>query len=418
MVVKVQRPDIDVTVKADLNVLRDLTHVLERRFEWARDSDLSGIMDEYAKNVAIELDYTTEALNNRYLAANLKDFPEVQIPAIYDQLSTARVLTQEFVEGVEISQTEQLDAAGVDRPALARGLVRAMIKQVLFDGFFHGDPHPGNVLVNTETSRLIFLDLGMVGTLTKDKRVALADLIWSLQEGDAHAVGRVALSLTKRFKEVDEAKFIQDIELVLKRWFALGFEGVTLSACVKALFGAIYAHGLRLDPDMTLALKALLLTESSVAGLDPTLRLLPTAFEESKSLLVAQFDPEKIEQALKREMIRGAKEVVRHIPEIQDAVVVWLDHLRRGRFTLQVDASEVSQQIRELDQTLTSNIKRLLLGMLLIGLLVGSGIASTVDTPELPGLSMIAYYIFVASAIVTGVIVISMIWRWLNDGRL
>ena len=333
VVVKVQRPDIDVTVRADLNVLRDLTHVLERRFEWARDSDLSGIMDEYAKNVAIELDYTTEALNCRYLAANMEDFAEVHIPAIFGELSTARVLTQEFVEGVEVSKSDALDAAGVDRSALARGLVRAMIKQVLFDGFFHGDPHPGNVLVDTKASRLIFLDLGMVGTLTKDKRLALADLIWSLQEGDARAVGRVALSLTKRFKEVDEARFIQDIELVLKRWFALSFEGVSLSTCVKALFGAIYAHGLRLDPDMTLALKALLLTESSVAGLDPKLRLLPTAFEESKNLLVAQFDPDKIEQALKRELIRGAKEVVRHIPDIQDAVVVWLDHIRRGRFT-------------------------------------------------------------------------------------
>ena len=330
-------------------------------------------MDEYAKNVAIELDYTTEALNCRYLAANMANLSEVHIPAIYAEFSTARVLTQEYVEGVEISHTAQLDAAGVDKPSLARAFVRAMIKQVLFDGFFHGDPHPGNILVNTETSRLIFIDLGMAGTLTKDKRLALADLIWSLHEGDAHAVGRVALSLTRRYKEVDEAKFIQDIELVLKRWFALSFQGTSLSACVKALFDTIYAHGLRLDPDMTLALKALLLTESSVGALDPTIRLLPTAFEESKSLLVSQFDPEKVEQTLKRELIRGAKEVVRHIPDIQDAVVVWLDHIRRGRFTLEVDASEVSTQIKELDRTLTNNMKRLLLGMLLIGLLIGSG---------------------------------------------
>ena len=166
VVVKVQRPDIDITVRADLNVVRDLTLDLEKRFAWARNSDIHAITNEYADNILREIDYTNEAFNGRMLAKNMQVFPEVHVPAIYPELSTARVMTQEFIRGVKITNVEALEAAGVDRTLLATVFMRAIVKQVLYDGFFHGDPHPGNVLVDTETSQVIFLDLGMVGTLT------------------------------------------------------------------------------------------------------------------------------------------------------------------------------------------------------------------------------------------------------------
>ena len=115
VVVKVQRPDINITVRADLNVLHELTRIMDRRFDWATQSDLNGIMNEYANNILLELDYTNEAFNGRLLAQNMAQFPEIQVPAIYDELSTARVMTQEFVKGVKITDVDALDAAGVDR---------------------------------------------------------------------------------------------------------------------------------------------------------------------------------------------------------------------------------------------------------------------------------------------------------------
>src|SRR5262249_26541065 len=124
-----------------LNVMRDLAAHLDRTREWARNFNLKGLTNEFADNVLIELDLRNEAANGRVLAFNLRDVPGVHVPTIYSELSTSRILTEEFVQGVKITKVEQLDAAGLDRPQLAQTFLTAMIKQVLIDRFFHGDPH-------------------------------------------------------------------------------------------------------------------------------------------------------------------------------------------------------------------------------------------------------------------------------------
>jgi len=418
VVVKVQRPDIDVTVKAELNVMRDMTRIMERRFDWASNSDLNGLMSEYASNVVIELDYTNEALNGKLLAKNMEVYPRIHVPTIYDHYSTKRLMTQEFIDGVKITDVAALDAAGLDRTELGRIFTSAIVKQVLFDGFFHGDPHPGNVLVDTETGQIVFLDMGMMGTLDSDKRMAMADLIWSLEERDAHEIGRVTLSLTTRFKEVDEQRFIQSVERLMNRYTTLNDGNVSLSGAMNAMFTALFDAGLRLDPDLTLALKAMIQAEEIVAKLDPSLPLIQIAFAESRRLLIAQFNPDVVTQALRRQAIRGAKEAVRQIPDLQDAITSWTRQFTSGKFTVYVDANQVSRQISELDRTLTYNTKRLILGMLLVGLLIGSAIASTVPTSSFPGMGNLAHVIFLVTAMVTGAITVRWLWRWLNEGQL
>src|SRR5262249_44062450 len=152
-----------------------------------------------------------EAFNARYLKHTMAGFPEIHVPAIYPEYSSARVLTMEFVSGVKITDRASIDAAGLDPTRLAQAVLRASGQQVLFDGFFHGDPHPGNVLVDLETGKVIFLDLGMMGETTEDQRMALADLIWSLKEQAAYEIGRVMLQLSTPFRPVDQKAFIRDV---------------------------------------------------------------------------------------------------------------------------------------------------------------------------------------------------------------
>lgn len=418
VVVKVQRPNIDVTVRADLNMIRDLARLMERRLAWASESDIKGIIDEYADNIVRELDYQNEALNGRYLAQNMSEFPEIHVPAIYSELSTASILTQEFVKGVKIIDVCALDQAGLDRQALARVFMRAMVKQVLFDGFFHGDPHPGNVLVSLETGRIIFLDMGMMGSLTNEKRLILADLIWGIHELDGREIARSALALTTRFKHVDEEKFLQDAELMLKRYTSLGSEGISLSAAMKILFAALAKAGLRIDAELTLALKAMVQAEQIVATLAPDLPMVTVAFEEVRSLFHQQLNGDFIVDNLRRQAIRGAKEAVRHLPKLSGAIMRWLEGLQRGGFTLYIDTENVSAQIHQVDKSLTRNVKRLMLCMLLVGMLIGSAIASVVAPSSIYVLQALAYYIFIGSAVVAGTIVFAMVWRWLNYGDL
>lgn len=418
VVVKVQRPDINVTVRADLNVLRDLTRILERRFAWAAQSDLNGIMNEYADNILLELDYKNEAYNGRLLAQNMAVFPQIHVPVIYGELSTRRMMTQEFVKGVKITDVAALDAASVDRAELARVFMRAMMKQVLFDGFFHGDPHPGNVLVDTQSSQIIFLDLGMMGQLSSDQRLALADLIWSLEQKDGVEIGKVVLRLTTSSRPVDEKKFLDQIDRLLKRYTSLAGGGISMGGAMNVMMSALSSHGLRLDPDLTIALKAMVQAEEIVSTLAPGMPLVQVAFVESRQLLIQAFDADAVIESLKRQAIRSTKELVRQIPNLEEAAGAWIQQFMRGRLTLYVDTSDVSRQIGELDNAITANIRRLVVALLLVGLLIGSGVAVSGGATFNTSLHTIAYIIFLGSALLAAGIVLRFVWRWLDRGEL
>ena len=129
----------------------------------ARKVGLRAMVNEFATGVLKELDYRNEAYHAKRLSRNMERFPEITVPLIYDELSGQRVLTMEFVKGIKISKAEALREAGFDTDALGDVFIRAVIKQVLVDGFFHGDPHPGNVMADPADKRLVFLDLGLVG---------------------------------------------------------------------------------------------------------------------------------------------------------------------------------------------------------------------------------------------------------------
>lgn len=414
VVVKVQRPHIDVTVRADLNIMHDLATLAERRLEWARRANLHDVMTEYAANILLELDYTNEAFNGRLLAENMRTFPNIHVPQVCADLSTARVMTQEFVRGVKITNVEALDAAGVDRTLLATTFVRALVKQVLYDGFFHGDPHPGNVLVDTETGTIIFLDLGMMGTLNSDKRLALADLVWSLSERDGRECARSVLRLTVRTGSVDEEKFIQDVERLLKRFTAFPDVPLSVGGAMSTVLDALSRAGLRMDPDLTLALKAMIQAEETAHKLDPDLLLVDAALEATRDLLLATFDSEKVVNALRTQAIRSAKQAVRSIPSIEQAIGGWISQFQRGKLVIHLDGSDLAHQIDEIDVALTKSSRRMALALLTVGLLIGGGIASASPSTVFPQLAQLAYLIFVGAAVCAAAVLVRSVWRWLT----
>jgi ubiquinone biosynthesis protein len=412
VVVKVQRPDIDVTVKADLNVMRDLADVLQQRQEWAREFDAKGMVNEFADNVLLELDYENESLNARQLAFNMREFPCIHVPRMYPEFSCSRVLTQEFVTGVKITAVDKLDAAGVDRAGMAREFLRAMLKQVLFDGFFHADPHPGNIWANPKTSQVIFLDMGMMGNMTKDQRLALAELIWALHDRDGQSLAKTVIQLSAPFKEVDEQAFVRDVERLMKRYLMLGDEQLNLSGPLQEMLNSMRRSGLRLDPSLTLALKALFQAEETVRTLDPDLPLVAVAFEELKHLFRDQLDSDSIISTVKTEALRTAKEVVRRIPSLAGATIKWLDQYERGRISVHVDTSDIAKEVDKADAALTRNVTLLVLALLLMGLLIGSAIASTLQI-ELSGIKLasIAFFLFLGGAVITTALVLGIVWN-------
>jgi ubiquinone biosynthesis protein len=291
VVIKVQRPDVQAKVRADLGVIQELAGVAESRLALARQVDASGLVREFADGVLEELDYTIEAYHVRRLADVIEGIEGVAVPGIHPDLSSARVLTIDFVPGVKATHADRLDA-DVDREAVARAFMRAMVQQVMVEGFFHADPHPGNVLVDTHTGVLTFLDLGLIGELRQEQRFDLLALLWALRSEDPGALASVSLRLCVQAGPLDESAYRADVERLFYRYWRYG--GASFSKMMGALFGTLQRNGLRMRRELTLAVKAMTQAEELLRALAPGLRLVPAATEAAETQLKAQLTPERV----------------------------------------------------------------------------------------------------------------------------
>lgn len=415
--VKVRRPDIEVTVKGDLNVIQDVLQVAERRIPWSRQFGLSALFQEFAGNVLVELDYANEAYNARLLRHNMQQLPSVHVPLIYDAYSTTRLLTQERVQGVKISDVAALDAAGLNREELAVNFFRALLQQVLFDGFFHADPHPGNIWVNVQTGRVIFLDMGLMGRLALEDRFALAELIWGLRDRDVGSVTRVLIAICKPAKEYSPTALRYDIERLINRYLLFADSPPSLTAIMGDLVAALTRHGLQLRPEFTLAVKAIGQGEAIMRilmGDQPMDYILDVAYAQMKSLLLDQLTFDNLRSHAGAPLVR---DLMGRLPALQGAARTFLDDFQRGQLAFQVNINSIDQRVTGLQTALEAGIRRIVLSVLLVGLLLGSTLVllvpfeDKVSRSEATAIRVIAEAGFVLGALLIIVLLLRALWQ-------
>ena len=231
-----QRPGIQAKVRADLGVMQELARLADERIAAARRFGLVSVIEEFADGVLEELDYTTEAYNARRLADVLAPIDGVGVPSVYPELSTKRVLVMDFVNGIKATHADELDPS-VEREAVARTLITALIKQLLIDGFFHADPHPGNVVLDPDTGRVTFLDLGLMGELRQEQRLDLIALVWALRMEDPGMLAVIVRRLCTATGPVDDAAFRAAIERMFNRTWVYGTG--SFSGVMASLFGIL-----------------------------------------------------------------------------------------------------------------------------------------------------------------------------------
>jgi ubiquinone biosynthesis protein len=397
VVVKIQRPDIQALVRADLGVMQQLAEVAEERFEGARRFGLSAVIAEFSDGVLQELDYTTEAYNASRLADVLSPIEGVGVPAVYPELSTRRVLVMDFVAGVKATHADELDPS-VDRQAVARTLITALIKQVLIDGFFHADPHPGNVVLDPATGRVVFLDLGLMGELRQEQRLDLIALVWALRMEDPALLALVVRRLCRATGPVDEAAFRTAIERIFYRAWVYGrgsFSGV-----MGSLFGVLGEHHLQMRRELVLAIKAITQAEQLVSAIAPGLPLVTVIAEEGQGLLRAQLGGElaKLRSGEVTDVLMG---VVRQastlgdafLPHLVEAIVSGGSVLGAGREAA-VDLEPLERRVDRLSERLDHQLGRLAWSVAFVGIaVVAAGIVLAIlprETDVLIGFDLLA----------------------------
>ena len=369
--VKVQRPGIQKQVRADLGITRFFGRNAERRSAYARDIGLASMLDEFSSTLLEELDYYAEAYNMTRLAANIGAIEGVHVPDLISELSTDKVLTQEFVSGVKISDVDAIRAAGHDPAALGDAALHATIKMLLIDGFFHADPHPGNLIVDLETGVVTFLDCGMVGEITPIQRAHMVMVLWAYTRGDLGAMADEMRSLSVPFRPVDEEAYRKSFQRRMARF-------VNNESDITVMFsqgmGVLRDNGLRLDPQLTLAIKSLTQSSAFFTLLAPPDQpFADAALKATQELGMEAVSEEAVAEAARKEGIRLAGRALQEAPAYAKGLSAIGEQLKQGKLTVHVDNGSLGDQMGAFSKV----VQNVVLALLLAGAMIGSAIAAS-----------------------------------------
>jgi predicted unusual protein kinase regulating ubiquinone biosynthesis (AarF/ABC1/UbiB family) len=333
--VKVRRPGVEGLVEADLRVVRWSLPLIARFVGESRAFSLQNLADEFAKTIREEMDYEREARMLTEIRGNFADDPEVVIPAVYDDYSSPRVLTMEYVGGTKISNVEELDRRGVDRSAVAETVERTYLQMIIEDGVFHADPHPGNLAVQNDGT-VVFYDFGMSGRVDEFVQEKIVDFYVAVANQDIDAILDALVEMGTLSPAADRATMAEVMELAIQDARGEDIETYRVQQIVGKVEDTIYEFPLRLPSNLALVLRVATVVEGVCVTLDPDFDFISVATdylteqgyrEES----IRQYAEETAEQ-----FQRSAQSAVRVPPKLENA----LDRVERDDFYVRADLED------------------------------------------------------------------------------
>jgi ubiquinone biosynthesis protein len=335
VVVKVQRPGISETIESDLDLLHVLAALVERTIPESRAYSPEGLVRQFDHTVHEELDFTIEAENARRFARNFQSFPGIRFPMVYRHASSKRVLTLEYFDGKKL---DDAIADGASRRAIATLSLEVMIKQIFDDGFFHADPHPGNVIVLGEPEHpvIALIDLGMVGRLSPRLRDLTVDLMVGAIRRDYDAIADAIEGIGTPIERIDSTRFRTEVALLAERYLGRPISDIELSVLIRDLGRLANAHGLEIPTDFLLVGKALMTVEGIAKQLDPDLDIFEEARPHFLNILKRRYSPERLTMQFLRRVERLSDATANLPHQLSDV----LDDLRLGRMRITTESKE------------------------------------------------------------------------------
>ncbi|CAD2074206.1 ABC transporter [Jeotgalicoccus coquinae] len=370
--VKIQRPNIEKTVRTDLEILRHLAVLAESNLEWARNYQVTDMIEEFSDALINELDYTIEARNVERIGKTHKNDSKIKIPEIYWEYSTKNIMVMDFIKGVPVNNLVKLDEMGINRSDVANTLARAIFQQIFEEGYFHGDPHPGNVSV-LEDGTLAFLDFGMIGRLTSDLKNNFGSLLISLMRKDSGGVVKAIVKMGVVPGDVSMRDLNREAEIMRDKYYDVPLSKLNFSDAVNDLFGIANKYKIKLPQDFTILAKTLLTLESVVSQLDPDFSIMDVAEPFGKALLLERYNPKN----LLNFQIDEIQQLGTELREVTENVHQFTKGLKNQNLPIEIDVKGRSQFSKHLDRVinrLSFSIVLLAFSIVMVGLIVGSAI--------------------------------------------
>ena len=292
VIVKVRRPGVMEQVEEDLEILLNLASAAAHRWEMAEDYDVVGIAQEFGQTLRAEMDYIREGRSAERIAENFAGDETIHIPRIFWDLSTPRVLTLERIRGVKVTEAATTNGADSDRRAMAEKAAAIILKMVFEDGFFHADPHPGNLFLEAD-GRIGLIDFGMVGSVDDKTQDQLISLLVAITSQDAEQLVDAFLDLGVARRRVDRALLRQDLEHLLSRYYGLPLGELSLGPVISDTLVIVRRHRLQLPSNLALLLKTVVMEEGLVTQIDPTFNLTSVLVPYARRLMLRRYSPSR-----------------------------------------------------------------------------------------------------------------------------
>jgi ubiquinone biosynthesis protein len=388
VVVKVQRPGIREVVVKDLEILQGIAEFLDSHTETGRRYDIAMILTELRKSLMRELDYRQEARHLLTFNRNFREFDRIVVPLPVEDYSTSRILTMDYVHGKKITSLSPLALMELDGYALAEEFFHAYLKQILVDGIFHADPHPGNVFL-TDDNRIALIDLGMVGRITPQSQENILQLLLAISEGHGDEAAALTIKLGEPKESFEQEKFTRQVADLVTQHQGTNVEEIDAGRVVLEITRISGETGFRLPPEFTLIAKTLLNLDQIVhtldPGFDPNASIRQHATEITRERMMKSLSPGNLFNT----MIE-ARSLLEKLPA---RVNKFLDAIANNEMQIKVDAIDETKLMEGFQKI----ANRITMGLVLAAIIVGAALMMKVETAftifGYPGIAIIFFFI-------------------------
>jgi ubiquinone biosynthesis protein len=389
--VKIQRPGIRKIVEVDLEIMLHLATLAERHIEELTFHRPVKIVEEFARSIEKEMNYTLEATSMERVSRSFLHDDTVYIPKVYREMTTERVLTTEFVDGIKVSMLEALDESGYDRKLITRRGADILLTQIFQHGFFHADPHPGNLFV-LPGSVICLLDFGMMGTVDRTTREAFVELVDAVVRRDESRTTRVLVKLTLWEEEPDPRLLGKDVADFMGEHLYKPLKDIEVGKLLQNILEMAAQHRMRLPPELFLMMKAISTVEGVGLTLDPDFDMIAHAAPFIRQVKLSRFSPKR----LSSDAVSIVSQYMDFVQEFPKDLLEITRNIRQKKFTFMLELKNMENMLSTHDQI--SN--RISFSIIIAALIIGSALIVISKTPPLfYGISAIGIIGFVAAAV-------------------
>ncbi len=405
VVVKVQRPNIRKVITTDLEILYGLAKLVEKHIKESRIYNPVGVVEEFKKTILKEIDFNVEARNIERFRRNFKDTDTVYVPQVFRDLSTAKILTIERIEGIKITDIERIEKSGLDRKQIAINGANAVLKQIFIHRFFHADPHPGNIFV-LDNNKIAFVDYGMVGRLDEETKFQLASILTAVVEQDVSGIIDSLIAMGT-VEEVDVKKLSLDLEELMDSYYGIPLKELKMGHFLMDVINVVLQNKIKIPPSLFLLSKALITIEGVGRKLDPEFNVAIHIKPFVEKLVREKYSLRRIAKELKK----FTKELYVFTSSLPKDLSLIFNKIKKGNLKVEFEHKGLENFMLQMDKV--SN--RITFSVIIAALIIGSSIImQTNKGPLFLGFPVLGIFGF----LIAGILGLWLVIAILRSGKL